>query len=266
MNFYNSICQWISDFVPKQLRYHLARHPLLGYGLFLISISVYLFLGQLNDGSVVFIQTESQTAQTVSSPLSVGGADHSVLGGDWSEKNHEALCDYNVVQLKRNAKDAIIDYNEQISLGQSTVEFIIVPIGKYAHNIGYGRRTLYEFMFGDGDKQKVSLKYDADQDGNMEFVPLFGELPYSEAAQGVFVKEIAESSEIKVRVEEVMVEDTKIQLLLVINEKYSFTSAVLPLINSSQYKRVYISLVDYSEGGDNQTGAEFPELRVCPLV
>jgi hypothetical protein len=259
--------EWLEGKISKPFDSFFQEHYKLAPGILVLTAPL-LWLGLKHSITALLaisISVPAQLAGVSSSSPAIGGTDHNVLGGTWSENNHEIICDHDIVQLKRDALDAIIDYDEQIPLGQSAIEFTIIPTGKNAHNVGYGRHTLYEFMFGDGDKSKISLKYDLNQDGTMEFIPLRGELAYSEAAQGIFIEEISNLTEIKVRVEERIVSNSKIQLLLVINEKYTFTSDALLLVNAPVYKRVYISLVDYSGDGKNETAAQFPGLRICPL-
>ncbi len=193
----------------------------------------------------------------------VGGADHDVFGASWTDYNHETKCNGQIIELKRDSNIAMVDYDGRIPLGSSIVDFSFIPTGQDAINIGYGRRTLYEFMFGDGDKQKISLKYDTNNDGMLEFVPLYGSRSYSTTSNGSYLKnEFNRLTEVGIRITETMIGTNQIKLRVDIGDDF-FESTTLPVLNTSQYNRVYMALSDYSIDGENQTAAEFVGLRMC---
>lgn len=274
MRFLQLLKKSIQNRSLKELDPWLSEHPLLGWNLAMYGIpaafSAALFIsGYLYGPDIVVITPQVAQVPSIqkndTATASTGGADHNVIGGTWSEINHEVICDDNVLQLKRGSKDAIVNYNEQLALGNTTVEFSIIPLGVSGNNVGFGRHTLYEIMFGDGDKKKISLKYDTDSDGDMEFVKINGDLPYSEETKGVFLPDEVLVKEINVRITEQLINKTSFQVIVHINDKYTFASEIMPIVNSAQYKRVYLTLVDYTNDSQNETAVEFPNLRVCPL-
>lgn len=211
-------------------------------------------VAQIYDVFVEFTPANHQAA--------VGGADHPVFGGEWTDYNHEIVCDGNIVMLKSDSTTAMLDYDEKIPLG-SDIHLSMIPLGGESVNIGYGRRTLYEFMFGDGDRDSISLKYDVDGDGLLEKVSLRkiqSDLPFAD--KNFLDNPLVYSQEVSIIVREELISRSQIRFRITIDGAM-FESDVLPLVNSETYNRVYIALVDFGGEGMNKTAAEFPELRIC---